>query len=85
MTRNLILLVVLFVAGVAGGEEPELEIVFGSPLWYPEGKQSVIFYWEEPECPEGYGPVTVELPPEFVGYDKAVFKCARVAEGEPIR
>ena len=84
MTRTLILLGVLLVAGVAGGEEtpaPELYFIDDSAMWsMPPDDQKVIFPLEQTECPEGYGPLVVELPPEFLGYSEAVFDCGRVAD-----
>lgn len=84
-----LLLAALLVAGVAGAEptpEPELYFTDDSEvkfqLWEPTEKQTVTFIWDEPECPEGYGPLTVELPPEFWGYDKVEFACGLLIEPE---
>ena len=74
MMKPLLVLAVLFAVGGAGAEEtPEPELYFENTGEYQ------IKFWEEPECPEGWGRVVVNMPPEY-DYETVTIDCGLVVE-----
>lgn len=74
--KHLLVLAVLLAVGAAGSEEtPEPT----PDLYFENTGEYQIKFWEEPECPEDWGKIVIELLPSYE-YETVTVECGRVVE-----
>ena len=92
MSKRFLALVMLLAAGAAGAETIEVdgdEYIYlpgfdhidedeSSEVYFIDTKGTSLF-WEEPECPEGWGRVVVKMPPGY-DYETVTVECGLVVE-----
>ncbi len=81
---RLVFVIVLLIAGVACGEEPiqlEWTTTGDENLFIPDDNSTLFVgdSWKPEECPEGFQPLVVEMPPSFP-YGTVEFACGRIAQ-----
>ena len=75
--KHLLVLIVLLAVGSAGAQMPEPS---PSPdLVFMDAGDYQIKFWEEPECPEGWGQIIIKVPPAY-GYETVAVECGLVVE-----
>ena len=74
--RRFLFVLGLLLSGVAVAEE-EPEIAWDAGSYFIDTNESPHLFWTSPECPEGFGPITIEMPPGW-GYEMAEIDCGRV-------